>query len=363
MPILIFIAVLFVLVLVHEFGHFITAKWSKMRVDEFAIGFPPRIFSWKKGETAYSLNALPLGGYVRIYGENGEDAETPDTPRAFAHRPKYLQAIVLVAGVTMNILLAFVLYTTTYLMGVTVSIPEEEKGVATELVVASVVADSPAQEAGVQTGDRILSLAAADGDVATLVPSGIASFIKEREGELLTLGYRRDAAETSVALTPRMIEAPDGARAARVGFVTGLVEERTYPFSEAVQAGASDTWYGTLRIAEGIGTLLARTVKGEASMNDVTGPIGIAGLVGDASKFGFSAILTFTAFISLNLAVINMLPIPALDGGRLVMVGIEALIRRPLNQRFVAGANLAGFALLMLLMLVVTVGDISRLFK
>jgi regulator of sigma E protease len=160
-----------------------------------------------------------------------------------------------------------------------------------------------------------------------------------------------------------MLEAQDGTSAPRVGFVTGLIETRTYPFFEAVRAGAGDTWHGTIRIAEGIGTLLVRTVQGKASMNDVTGPIGIAGLVGDASRFGFTAILTFTAFISLNLAVINMLPIPALDGGRLVMVGIEAIIRRPLNQRFVANANLAGFALLMLLMLFVTVGDISRLIK
>jgi regulator of sigma E protease len=334
-----------------------------MRVDEFAIGFPPRIFSWQKGETTYALNALPIGGYVRIYGENGEDAETPDTPRAFAHRPKHLQAIVLVAGVTMNVLLAFVLYTTTYLMGVTVSVPEEAKTAASELVVVNVIPNAPAREAGVLSGDRIVSLTAADGDAASLMPSDIASFIQEREGEALALTLVRNDTEQRATLVPRLVTAADGSSAPRVGFVTGLVEERTYPLGEAISAGAHDTWFGTIRIGEGIGTLLARVVQGNASMQDVTGPIGIAGLVDDASRFGLSALLTFTAFISLNLAVINMLPIPALDGGRLLMVGIEALIRRPLNQHFVARANMAGFALLMLLMLLVTIGDISRLIR
>lgn len=360
MTILIFLAVLFVLILVHEFGHFITAKWSKMRVDEFAIGFPPRVASWTKGETTYALNLLPIGGYVKIYGENGEDAETPDTPRAFSHRPKHLQAIVLVAGVTMNILLAFVLYASTYMIGVAVAVPEEERSATSELVVGSILPDGPASEAGLRPGDRIRSLTSGS-DEATLVPSSIARFINEREGQTLTVQYERANESHTISVVPRMIDVNGEDARPRVGFVTGLIEMREYPFMEAVKLGAEDTWSGAARITVGVGQLLGKAVTGQASMQDVTGPIGIAGMVGDASRFGITALMTFTAFISLNLAVINLLPIPALDGGRLLVVLIEAIIRRPLNQTFIARMNLVGFAFLMLIMLTVTVGDILRL--
>ncbi len=363
MTILVFIAVLFLLVLVHEFGHFITAKWSKMRVDEFAIGFPPRIASWTKGETTYALNLLPIGGYVKIYGENGEDAETPDTPRAFMHRPKHLQALVLVAGVTMNILLAFVLYAATYMMGVAVAIPEEERSATSELVIASVLPDGPAGEAGLRPGDRVVSLEDQNGTRAELVPSSIASFITEREGQTLDLTYTRDEETHEVSLVPRAIEVNGEESRPRVGFVTGLIEMRQYPFTTAVALGAEDTWGGFVRITKGVWLLLKQTVQGDASMQDVTGPIGIAGMVGDASRFGLTALMTFTAFISLNLAVINLLPIPALDAGRLLVVGNEALIRRPLNQTFIARMNLVGFAFLMLLMLVVTIGDVVKIVR
>lgn len=360
MTVLIFLAVLFVLVLVHEFGHFITAKWSGMRVDEFAIGFPPRIASWTRGETTYALNLLPIGGYVKIYGENGEDAETVDTPRAFMHRPKYLQAIVLVAGVTMNVLLAFVLYASTYMMGVAVAVPEEDRSAASELVVASVLPSGPASEAGLRSGDRIRSLTSGN-ESATLTPSNIADFINAREGETLIIQYERAHETNTVSVVPRLIDVNGEDARPRVGFVTGLVEMRTYPFVESVRLGAEDTWNGLVRITAGVGQLLTKAVKGDATMQDVTGPIGIAGMVGDASRFGFTALMTFTAFISLNLAVINLLPIPALDGGRLLVVLIEAAIRRPLNQAFIARMNLVGFAFLMLIMLTVTIGDILRL--
>jgi regulator of sigma E protease len=363
MTILVFIAVLFLLVLVHEFGHFITAKWSKMRVDEFAIGFPPRIASWTKGETTYALNLLPIGGYVKIYGENGEDAETPDTPRAFMHRPKHLQALVLVAGVTMNILLAFVLYAATYVMGVAVAIPEEERSATSELVIASVLPNGPAGAAGLRPGDRVQSLTDESGATANLTPSSIASFISEREGQTLNLTYERAEETVRVELTPRTIEVNGEDARPRVGFVTGLIEMRQYPVTTAVVMGAEDTWSGLVRITQGVWMLLKQAVKGDASIQDVTGPIGIAGMVGDASRFGLTALMTFTAFISLNLAVINLLPIPALDGGRLIVVGIEALIRRPLNQTFIARMNLVGFAFLMLLMVAVTVGDVLKIVR
>lgn len=362
MSILIFLAVLFVLVLVHEFGHFITAKWSGMRVDEFGIGFPPRIFSFRRGETEYTLNALPIGGFVRIYGENGEDAITSDTPRAFAHRPRILQAVVLIAGVTMNILFAFLLYTTTYITGVMTIVPETERSDATSLVVTSVLPDSVASKAGLRSGDTIISLSSPENTAPDLLPSKVSDFIGIHGEKSLMLTYKRSSTEHTAVLVPHSMEIKGEETRPRVGFMMGLVEKKSYPFTQAVIEGGKDTYYGLIRIAIGIGALAYQSVRGTANFSDVTGPIGIAGLVGDASHFGFSALMTFTAFISLNLAVINMLPLPALDGGRLLMVIIEALIRRPLDHRYVAKINMVGFALLLLLMVVVTTHDIIKLF-
>lgn len=362
MAILIFVIVLFVLVLVHEFGHYITAKWSGMRVDEFGIGFPPRMFSWRRGETEYSLNALPIGGFVRIYGENGEDAATPDTPRAFAHRPRILQAIVLLAGVAMNILLAFLLYSATNLIGVQTIISEDERTDASRLVITSVLKESPAAIAGILSGDHIVNVQNNSGSAASLSPTSVSSFIQNEGENELFITYERGDEIKMATLTPRTLVVEGEETRPRVGFVMGLVETKRYSFVEALKVGALQTWTGLQRITIGIGALLYDAVRGEADFTDVAGPIGIAGLAGDASRFGFTSILIFTAFISLNLAVINLLPLPALDGGRLVIVFLEAVIRKPINPTIVSRVNLIGFLLLILLMVVVTAHDIVKLF-
>ena len=206
MTVLIFLAVLFVLVLVHEFGHFITAKWSGMRVDEFAIGFPPRLLSWKKGETVYTLNIIPIGGFVRIYGENGaEENGDLDTTRAFAYRPRMLQAIVLVAGVTMNILFAWALYTASYTIGVPTIVDEPQPGNTAPLVITSLLDNGVAKKAGLFPGDHIIALTAADGSAATLSPRDISNFISVHGGTPLSLTYTRGGVEHAVSLTPQNI--------------------------------------------------------------------------------------------------------------------------------------------------------------
>ncbi len=363
MSIITFLVVLFVLVLVHEFGHYITAKWSGMRVDEFAIGFPPRIFSWKKGETEYSLNAIPVGGYVKIYGENGEDALTPDTPRAFTHQPRILQAIVLVAGVTMNILLAFCLYSVTYVMGVSTTIDESARTDASRLVVLNVLPDSPAAEAGFEAGDRIVAVRDGQDRLDNALPSEVSSFIQSHQGEALGFSIVRSGKSMALSVVPEMLPVPGEEDRARVGFVMGLVEEVSYPIPTALKMAAVETWDTLKGITIGITGLLVDAVRGQADFASVAGPIGIAGLVGEASRFGLAALLSFSAMISLNLAVINLFPFPALDGGRLVVVGIEAILRRPLNPRIAGYMNLVGFALLILLMVAVTTHDIVKIVK
>ena len=362
MTVLIFLAVLFVLVLVHEFGHFITAKWSGMRVDEFAIGFPPRLLSWKKGETTDTLNIIPIGGFVRIYGENGaEQDEALDTTRAFAYRPRILQAIVLVAGVTMNILFAWFLYTSAYTIGVPTIVDEVRPGENIPLVITSLLEKGAAKKAGLLPGDHIVSLTTVDGSSATLTPRDISSFIGAHGGTSLTLSYTRGGAPHSTSLTPENIAVPGEETRPRVGFTTGFVTSRSYPFLEAVKEGAKETLYNTRDIATGLVSFFKQTAHGTAGLGDLTGPIGIAGMVGDASHFGLTAIMKFTAFISLNLAVVNMLPLPALDGGRLLIVAIEAIIRRPLNPNFIGKIYFGSFVFLVLLMLLITGHDIVKL--
>jgi len=362
MTVLIFLAVLFVLVLVHEFGHFITAKWSGMRVDEFAIGFPPRLLSWKKGETTYTLNIIPIGGFVRIYGENGaEENGTLDTTRAFSYRPRILQAIVLVAGVTMNILFAWFLYTSAYTIGVPTIVDEVHPGEHIPLVITSLLEKGVAKKAGLLSGDRILSLSAPDGSRALLSPRDISNFIGAHGGIPLTLTYTRGETSHTTLLTPENISIAGEATRPRVGFTTGFVTLLSYPFSKAVVEGGKETLYNARDIATGLVSFFKQTAHGTAGLNDLTGPIGIAGMVGDASHFGLTAILSFTAFISLNLAVVNMLPLPALDGGRLLIVGIEAIIRRPLNPKFIGNIYLGSFIFLILLMVLITGHDIVKL--
>jgi regulator of sigma E protease len=364
MTVLIFLAVLFVLVLVHEFGHFITAKWSGMRVDEFAIGFPPRLLSWKKGETTYTLNIIPIGGFVRIYGENGaEETSELDTTRAFAYRPRILQAVVLVAGVTMNILFAWALYTTSYTVGVPTIVDDAQPGNTAPLVITSLLDTGVAKKAGLFPGDHIVSLTAADGATAILSPRDISIFIGAHGGTPLSLAYTRGGTPHTVTLTPENIAVPGEKSRPRVGFTTGFVTSLSYPFPKAVVEGGKETVYNAVGIATGLVAFFKQTVHGTAGLGDLTGPIGIAGMVGDASHFGLTAILSFTAFISLNLAVVNMLPLPALDGGRLLIVGIEAIIRRPLNPKFIGNIYFGSFVFLILLMILITGHDIFKLIK
>ncbi len=360
MTIALFIAVLFFLILVHELGHFLTAKWARMRVDEFAIGFPPRLFSIKRGETEYSINLLPIGGYVKIFGENG--ADVADGPRSFSSRPRFQQAIVLLAGVAMNILAAWLIFFAVGMIGTPTAVSEEgydpEKA---SLTVIAVTAGSPAAEAGIPTGAKIVSVAADHGSLSGFTPSEFTAFVGESEGEV-TVHYTHKGDLRSAKLSPRagVIEAEPEREV--VGLSTALVEMKRLPPFEALIMATTRTAELLSAITVGIFSFIGSAFTLSANIEEVTGPIGIAGMVGDAAEFGLTSLLVFTAFISLNLAVINLLPIPALDGGRLLFVLAEAIIRRPINPEWMARVNFIGFGFLILLMVAVTYNDILRLF-
>ena len=365
MTILIFLGVLFVLILVHEWGHFIVAKKTGMQVDEFAIGFPPKLFGVTKGGTTYTINLLPIGGFVRIYGENAEDASLDakagaDISKSFTSKSKWAQCAVLIAGITMNILFAWFLFVIVFTHGVPTVVEEGSQGQNATLVVTHVLPKSPADKAGITVGSTILSYG--ETTTAPRTPSAFKSFTSTHNGQAVSLVIKTKKGDTKVSVTPITGLVTDDATLPAIGVALSLVETVSKPFHVAVIEATKTTFNSLLAITKGLGSLLVHIVHRNADLSQVAGPVGMVKLVGEAAEFGFSSLLMFTAIISLNLAVINLLPVPALDGGRLVFVLIEAIIRRPINPIWVARVNTTGFVLLLLLMAAVTYSDIGKLF-
>lgn len=364
--IIIFIIVLAALILVHEFGHFITAKKSGIRVDEFGLGFPPRIWGYKYGETTYSINWIPFGGFVRIHGENSEDVheDDPDRGRSLIAKNRGIQALVMAAGVLMNAVFAWLLIS----IGLMIGLPYAMDGEApapiqdAELTLTRVLPGSPASEAGLKAGDRILSVAGVEDGEEVSGPDGdtFSDFIAARGGEELVIDYKRGDEELSSTVSPETGILEDPSRAA-IGVTMGMIGTLKLPQHRALWHGLGMTASLTERTAVALGGFFKRVVSGSADFEQVAGPVGIVNLVGDATELGVVYLLQFTAVISINLAIINLIPFPALDGGRLLFVAIESVSRRPINPKAAGIMNTVGFALLILLMLVVTYHDIAKL--
>ena len=364
MDILIFIVVIVALIVVHEFGHFIVAKLSGMRVDEFGIGYPPRALTIaKKGETEYTLNWLPFGGFVKIFGEDGLSDDATRDPRAFSSRPRVLQAIVLAAGVTMNLLFAYVLVTGALIMGTPRALSESEVATAqsVELAVANVLPGSPAARAGLVAGESILSAKDSKGEWRAVDPKSFSAFIAASRGSEVTLDVKRDGHLVFINATPAAgIITSDTSRYA-LGVEVATIGVVPLSPGAAIIEGASLTWETTVLTAKGLAHFFYGVFTFSADLSQVAGPVGIAGAVGSASSQGFGNLLSIMAIISINLALINLIPIPALDGGRLLFVLIESIIRRPIKQSLTRSMNAVSFILLILLMLVVTAHDIFRI--
>jgi regulator of sigma E protease len=363
--IIIFIIILAVLILVHELGHFIAAKLSKIRVDEFALGFPPKIISFTKGETRYALNLIPFGGYVKIFGENPDDESIsgPDSSRSFVHKPKYVQVIVLIAGITMNVLFAWALFTGSLIAGLPAPADSYNDNEIKDihLAVTSVSPDSPAAKAGIKGGVTLTAVEYKENHLEgqDLTPENVQNLITESKGEPIHVHFQDGKAlkEVDVQAAPGIVEDK-----LAIGISMHLLGEQHIPFFKAIGQGLKLTVLSTKEVAIGLTNFFGQAFVGKADFNQVSGPVGIVGLVGDAARFGFSYLLSFTALISLNLAVINILPFPALDGGRILFVLIEAIIRRPIKPTIANAVNGIGFMLLILLMLVITYKDIVKLF-
>jgi regulator of sigma E protease len=376
MTVIIFFIILAILILSHEFGHFIVAKHAGVRVDEFGLGFPPKIFGWKYGETEYTLNLLPLGGFVKIFGETPDEESLagPDIARSLVHKSKWVQALVLVAGVTCNIILAWLLISIGFMIGLPTpadQIGKYDTATPVHLLITSVSPESPAYLAKLKAGDELVGLSTANNSqIATPpnpTPELIQQFIADHPNEKLTLNYRRgkifkdpNVLLESVTVTPLTGIVSD--RAA-IGIGMDEIAQVRKPFFIALWEGLTLTlrlWWLTI---QSLFTIIKDSFVGQQNvLGGITGPVGLVGLVGDAQTLGFIYLLSFTAFISINLAVINLVPFPALDGGRLLFLLIEKIKGSPISPKIANTLNYVGFGLLLLLMAFVTYHDIAKIF-
>ena len=365
MSFLLFIVLIVVLIVAHEFGHLVVAKLSGMRVDEFGIGYPPKIYGKKFGETEYSINWLPFGGFVRIYGEDATDDTVLASKKAFAARPRLYQALTLVAGIAMNLLLAYVLISLTLAVGTPRALDPSEVASAPDavLTVSDVLPGSPADVAGLKVGDEITA-ARIGASASSRIFSGtdadaflrfVASDASSSPIEFL---LTRDGASTTLSAAPKAGTITDDPNRVALGVSVVPVGTVPEPLLRAPIDGASLTWEVTKETAVGLAQFLWSAVTLHANLSEVSGPIGIAYAAGSAYAQGFMQLVSFAAIISINLAIVNLLPIPALDGGRLLFVIIEAITRRRISPTVASYVNAVCFALLILLMLVVSGHDI-----
>jgi regulator of sigma E protease len=352
--VLLFILVLSLLVFVHELGHFVMARRMGMKVEEFGFGFPPRLWSVRRGETDYSINWIPLGGFVKIKGESGDQADDSDS---FAAKKPWQRFLVLIAGVAMNILLAAFLFGIGYMSGLPSIIDSTLSSSARvsdqAVTVMQVVEGSVADQAGIIPGDEIVSI---DGNEILLDVEVRDYFelhaIDGVEVEVRTIG---DEVNT-LSLQSEYLEELDR-EGLGIGFVsTGLV---SYPFFQAIGQGVQTTGIYTWEILKAFGALLRDLVVTQEVSVDLSGPVGIAVMTGEVAARGLIYLLQFTAILSINLAIINILPFPALDGGRILFLAIEKLRGRPVNEKIEIAAHNAGFALLMALVIFVTFKDFA----
>lgn len=341
-----FFVMLIVLVLVHELGHFAAAKAFKVRVEEFGLFFPPRIWGIKKGETTYSINALPIGGFVKLAGE-----EDPKVPGSLAGKSKGARILVLAAGSIMNLLLPLVLLSVAFM------VPYTE--VSAPALISEVSPNSPADYAGVRAGDTIIE---ANGKTVTS-PNDISRLVQLYLGTPIELTLRHsDGTIEDVQLTPRW-RPPAGEGAMGIMWdVDTIVAQQTvstksYPFWEAIPMGFTDSLQTFVLFKNGIISMIIG-----AEPVQLVGPVGIAQMTGEIARAGISPLLEFAAAFSINLGILNLFPLPALDGGRIIFIILEWIRRgKRVSARTEGLVHTIGFMLLIAAILVISYQDIVRI--
>ena len=345
------------LIVLHEFGHFILAKRFGVKVEEFGIFFPPRLIGKKFGETLYSLNLLPLGAFVKVRGEEG-GIESADS---FPGRPIWQRALIILGGVVSFWIISVILLSIVMGMGVPTAISDEENEnlIDPKVQIAAIAPGSPAEEAEIKPGDTIKQLIINNQQLTINKVKEVQEFTNLHKGEEVTLTIERGKEIFEVSLVPR-VSPPEGEGPMGVALVRTAI--KSYPWYQAPIQGVIATGNLTMAVIQGWGQALVNAIKGLPTGVQLMGPVGILGLFAQVGQLGVNYFLQFIAIISIYIALFNILPIPALDGGKLLFLGIEAARKRPISQKIEQQITAIFFALLIALIIWVTIKDIARLF-
>lgn len=356
-----FIIILGLLVLVHEFGHYIIAKRQGLLVEEFGFGFPPKIFGWKRGETLYSINLIPLGGFVKILGEDGEEK---NNPRSFSSQRVLIRIAIVCAGVLMNFFLMVAILMFGNFWGLPKVVDNNISPFADvkdlKIQILEIAANSPAELADLKIGDELVSAVVNDDFLAVKDVEGLQNFIEKHKGESVILKIKRqnEIFDKSVFARPfhPQNEGALGISLAKTAIVS-------YPVYLAPIYGIKDSIYLTGHFFQALFFLFKNLIIKGKVLGEVGGPVQIALLVNEMTQMGFPFVLQFTALLSLNLAILNILPFPALDGGRLIFLIIEGIRKKSVNSSVEKIIHLIGFIILIILVILITIKDITKLFK
>lgn len=369
LTLIVFLVILGILVFVHELGHFVVARRNGIKAEEFGFGFPPRALGcyfdektdkWKfvigkkhieTKNTIYSLNWFPLGGFVRIKGEDGEGKIDKDS---FAGKSAWIRIKVLAAGVIMNFILAWVLFSLLLFLGINKEVDQNDTTVSgTKIQIATVIPKSPAYEMGIREGDTVVKCVGEDSRCAQVFANiaQLQSFVADNKGRQITLEVLRGTKVMDLVGAPRQ-EAPAGEGLLGIGLAQTIFVK--YSLWEAIKQGPSVMWNVLLMM----GVVLKSLFAGDTS--NIGGPLAIAHFTKQATALGFSSLVQLAALLSVNLGIVNILPIPALDGGRILFILIEKIKGSRVSQKIENALHTAGFLLLMILMVYLVINDLMR---
>ena len=367
---IVFISLIGLMVL-HELGHFIIAKKCGVRVEEFGLGYPPRIFGKKIGETIYSLNWLPFGAFVKLPGETAGSTSSPqagsigspqgrvEDSRSFSAQSVFKRILIASGGVFSFWIMAAIILSIVFASGVPMAISDEENIADSKIQIAAIAPNSPAEIAGLKIGDTIKQLSVISYQLSVENVKEVQEFTENNKGKEITLTIQRGGEVFDVSLVPR-VSPPAGEGAMGVALARTTI--KSYPWYQAPWQGILATGNITLAIIKGFYQAISNAVRGLPTGMELIGPVGIGNLFYQAAKLGFSYFLNLLAIISIYLAIFNVLPIPSADGGKLLFLGIETIRKKPVSPKIEQNITAISFTAILILMVFVTIKDIVKLF-
>jgi regulator of sigma E protease len=358
LTIIIIVLTLIILMALHEFGHFVFAKWFKIPVEEFGIGYPPRIVGKKIGETTYTINWLPFGAFVKILGEDNDT----DNPNSFANQKMWKRALVLVGGVVSFWVIAVILFSLILgVWGLPAQVDDNENNPEARVLISLVEPQSPAEKAGLMPYDAIVAVKDTQGVIVEINRAQqVIDFTKQHQGQQIILTIARDGQNQEIAITPRVVTT-ENQGAMGIGLVKAVMMKSAW--YRAPYDGFLLTVHQTKLIAVTTVGAIVSLIKGEKVLGlKLSGPIGVGSIMAQALGSGVGVYLTYVIAITIWMALFNLLPIPALDGGRLLFLLIEAIRRKPMTAKIEQTITGVFFLLLVGLMAIVTIKDIIGLF-